>query len=186
MTNHYDLPYLAEIFSLFLSGKHISDIDGDIYQAIRKKPSEYESLFAALGYTMVSHTREFYYFTMKGKGNTDIPKQMGLFVFVFIENLDRKSNNLEQSLLTERFDIEELPHLTTERYRDLMAEVKVTDKEKLVSVIESLQKYGFAKLNGPKTHFEFLTPVYRFVDQCNRVLDNAESEVTTETEEARL
>lgn len=165
MNNKYELPYLAELFQLLQTGMHICVQDGGKFFALQEKPTEYTSCFKALGYELLEHPKDFYYFQMQGKANNDSTKQMALFVFLLIEHLDKREIDLENAMMSTRFQVSTLPHLKTERYRELMREVKVIDEEGLVSVIAILQRYGFATLNGREA-FQFKAPVYRFFDLC--------------------
>lgn len=165
MSNKYELPYLTEIFQLLQTGKHICCQDGGKFFALQEKPDEYTACFKALGYELIEHPKDFYYFRMQGKANNDSTKQMALFVFLLIEHLDKRELDLENAMMSNRFQINTLPHLKTERYRELMREVKVTNEEGLISVIATLQRYGFATLYG-KESFQFKAPAYRFFDLC--------------------
>ena len=165
MSDKYELPHLSEIFQVLQAGKHISFQDGTIFFALQDKLDDFIAIFSALGFELVSHPKDFYYFRMKGKTNTDSTKQIALFIFLLIEHLDRRENDLESALMDNRFHLNTLPHLKTERYRELMREVKITDEEGLVSVIANMQRYGIAITYG-RSSFEFRSPVYRFFDLC--------------------
>lgn len=65
-----------------------------------------------------------------------------------------------------RFMFGALPHLTSERYRDLMKEVRITDEEGLYGIVKTMVKYGFATMVSNRHAFEFKPPVYRFFDLC--------------------
>ena len=165
MPNKYKLPHLAEMFQMLQSGRHICFQDGEVYFALQDKLENYTAFFAALGFELISHPKDFYYFRMKGKVNTDSTKQIALFIFLLMEHLDRRENDLESALMDDRFYVNTLPHLKTERYRELMREVKITDEDGLVSVIINMQRYGIAIIHG-RSSFEFRSPVYRFFDLC--------------------
>ena len=57
-----DLPHMAEVFEALRRGKHISLKDGDIYHALKKHEGVYEQLFSKLGFKLVHHARDFFYF----------------------------------------------------------------------------------------------------------------------------
>ncbi len=165
MGNKYELPYLAELFQLLITGKHICSQDNAKYYALQEKPEDYKVLFKALGYELVIDPRDFFYFKMPGKANTEGTKQMALFIFLLIEHLDKRENDLESALMNTRFMFATLPHLKSERYRELMSEVKIVDEDGLISTVSSMQKYGFATLYG-KESFQFKSPVHRFFNLC--------------------
>ena len=176
MSDKYELPHLSEIFQTLQSGKHICYQDGALFFTLQEKPDDYMAIFKALGFELVTHPKDFYYFRMKGKANTDSTKQIALFIFLLIEHLDRRENDLESALMDNRFYLNTLPHLKTERYRELMREVKITDEEGLVSVIANMQKYGIAVTYG-RLSFEFRSPVYRFFDLCAEEITAQHEEV---------
>lgn len=175
MASKYELPFLDQIFETLQSGKHISFQDGDLYFAVQDKPDDYTQLFAALGFELISHQKEFYYFRLRGKANNDSTKQLALFIFLLIEHLDSRVDDLESALLEERFYIETLPHLKTERYRELMREVKVNDASGIQSVIKNMEKYGIVTTHNSSS-FSFRSPVYRFLDICaeQAIADNSD------------
>ncbi len=165
MGNKYELPYLSELFHLLQTGKHLCHDDGEKYWALENDKDNYKNCFAALGYELVEHVKGFFYFKQEGKANTENTKKMALFIFVLIEHLDKRENDLEAALMETRFSFENLPHLKSERYRELMDEVNIKDESGLVAVGNTMQTYGFATLFG-KSSFEFKPPIYRFFDLC--------------------
>jgi len=173
MSNQYKLPHLPQIFQALLSGQHISAADTTWFYSIQENLENYRASFEAYGYTLVAHPRDFYYFRMSGKTNTQGPKQMALFTFLLIDQLDRIETDLENVMLTRRFIISELPHLKTERYKELMSEVGVSDENTLKKVIDGLVQYGFATMHD-KECFEFETPVFRLLDICVSALKETE------------
>ncbi|WP_136799690.1 condensin complex protein MksE [Desulfosediminicola ganghwensis] len=167
MDNKYDLPNLAQIFSDLQQGKHLCYMDGSKFFSLVDRKKDFTACFSALGYELIYHPREFFYFKAnKNKTNNENIKQMALFTFLLIENLDKRERDLEDALMTTRFSLDLLPHLTTERYRDLMKEVRITDSGGLRSVVKTMARYGFATIIGSGQNFEFTPPIYRFFDLC--------------------
>ena len=173
--NDYDLPHLAEIFQMLSSGRHICLSDGKYFYAIQNDLNNFTAFFKALKYDLITHPKEFYYFKAHtgNKNNNKSTQQMALFVFILIEHLDKKEADLVNQLMSQRFSIENLPHLKTERYTELMKEVGVTEQERIRSILETLQKYGFVILHDNDT-FDFKTPIHRFFDLCVAELKKAE------------
>lgn len=175
MSNQYKLPHLPDIFQTLVSGKHISAADASWFYSIQEDLANYKASFEAYGYTLIAHPRDFYYFKMPGKANTLGAKQMALFVFLLVDHLDRVETDIEEAILSRRFSILELPHLKTERYKELMAEVSISDENSLKKVIDGLALYGFVSIYGDE-QFEFETPVFRFLDICASTLKMSESQ----------
>lgn len=63
MSSHLDLatmPSLAELFRLFLSGKHLNRVaEPALWAELEKQEGNYRSLFAALGYVLSVDARGF-------------------------------------------------------------------------------------------------------------------------------
>lgn len=182
MKNPYDLPNLAVIFQELQAGKHLCHTDKEKYFSIHNESKKYTNLFEALGFELVMHPKNFCYFRMEGKENSKRIKQISLFIFILMENLDKNSNDLERDLLNVRFLFEDLPHLKSDRYLELMGDVKVTTEEDLYSVVASMQRYGFSKIFD-KTGFELKLPVYRFIDICAKIMAESPSEQTEDLQE---
>lgn len=174
--NNYSLPHLPRLFKELSSGRHICLKDGALFYALIDEYPKYVAFFEALGFVLIRHARDFFYFEQDGKANTVLTKQMSLFVFLLIDHLDRTEAELETVLLSQRFTLANLPHLKTTRSTELMAEVNIRDEVGLLKVLEGLNHYGFATLYN-KDSFEFNSPIYRFFDICVDAL----SETTTST-----
>jgi hypothetical protein len=174
---HDDLPkQLPQIFELLSMGRHISLSDHELFYAIRDNFHNLKNYFKAIGYHLEVHTKEFYYFKLPGKSNTKTTEQMILFICLMIDFLDKREIDLESALILRDFKVVDLPHFNTDRYKELLAEVGVTDGEKLLAVLGNLEKYGFASLTG-KVSFRFRSPVYRFFDLCLAEINREEQEL---------
>lgn len=183
--NNYSLPHLPQLFQDLSSGRHISIKDGALFYSLSDEYSQFSALFKALGFELVRHPRDFFYFEQEGKANTVLTKQMSLFVFLLIDHLDRTESDLEEVLLVQRFSIDNLPHLKTERATELMKEVNINDESGIIKALEGLQQYGFVTLRNNES-FEFHPPVYRFFDICVDTITSAtETAHSNEDEETR-
>ena len=78
-----ELPHLAEIFEGLRRGKHISARDGDFFQNLKHQGSLYESLFARLGFKLVRHIRDFFYF-FDTTNFTDLSARTAVFMFILV------------------------------------------------------------------------------------------------------
>lgn len=159
-----ELPHLAEIFEGLRRGKHISARDGDFFQDLKRQWSLYESLFARLGFKLVRHTRDFFYF-FDTTNFTDLSARMAVFMFILVESLADKGESVEETVLTRRFAYKDLPHLQGERYQTYMQEAGITTAEDLAAIVRTMERFGFARRMDEET-FAFEVPIYRFLDLC--------------------
>ena len=106
---------------------------------------------------------------------------MALFIFILMEFLEGQGEPVAEGILTKEFSINDLPHFSTERYRLYMKESGITDRDGLETVVNNLEKFGFAVRKGGT--FRFRAPVYRFFDICHTILQadqrQAQSEVSS-------
>ena len=174
-----DLPNMDGIFEALRRGKHVSVRDGDLFHDLKKHELLYEALFAKLGFQMVHHSRDFFYF-FDASNFTDLSERMAVFMFILVEHLADKGESVEDTVLTHRFVYKELPHLQGERYQTYMREAGVTTAEDLAGVVRTMERFGFAKRLDEET-FSFETPIYRFLDLCMELAAKAgEKDVAAE------
>ena len=169
-----ELPHLAEIFEKLRRGHHICAFDGELYRALDHHQAAFAELFAGLGFQLIVHHRGFFYFHAQGKPS-DSAARMALFVMILVEDLSNRGQDVEQTLLGEPFDINELPHLASERHTRIMNEAGVHDIDDLGRVVAQLERFGFARRSGPSV-FSFRPPACRFLDLCLEVLDDDDEE----------
>ena len=174
-----DLPEkLDSIFQLLSRGKHISIEEGEAWQLLNKSTSEYQEVFRALGFELVSDSRGYFYFHGSNRGLSDGTEKLALFVYVLVDWLADNGDNIIESLLTKEFEASALPHLTNDRYKGYMSQVSISDQKELNSVIKNMSNLGFEKIiEVEPTKFRFLSPVWRMLETClNNNLDvNAQS-----------
>lgn len=159
-----DLPYLAEVFEVLRRGKHISPRDGDLFHALKKHEGLYRSLFAKLGFKMVRHTRDFFYF-LDSSNFTELSAKIAVFMFILVEYLADQGEAVEDTVMTRRFAYRNLPHLQGERYQTYMREAGVTTPDDLAAIVRTMERFGFARRMDAET-FCFDVPIYRFLDLC--------------------
>jgi hypothetical protein len=171
-TGNTGLPELADIFHALRRGRHINAADGSLFVHLCNHFAAYQTLLQDLGFRLKRHPREFFY--LEDTANfTDIAGKMALFVFVLVESLADQGLPIEETMMSRSFALAELPHLHSDRYRELMREAEVTNAEQLGAIINYLDRYGFV-CRKPDDQFEFLAPAYRFLDICQDYARRAE------------
>ncbi len=162
-------PKLAELFRLLRDGRHLCLEDGELYSAVEQDPEGFTALFSALGYALQPHRKGIYFF--RGESTvTETARRFAVFTFILVEHLGDAGQGIEEALLTRVYALDDLPHLTTERYRETMAEVGVSGVDDLGRLLGSMQRFGFTELVGDD-RVRFRRPVYRLLDLCTHVLD---------------
>jgi hypothetical protein len=171
------LPHLPELFERLRSGRHICADDGPLYLALRAEVGSYRALFEALGFDLVGHDRGFYYF-LSGEDLGKEASQLAAFFFILVEAWGDAGKDLEATAFgAAGHRLADLPHLSRDRWRRLMAEANVTNEEELSNLIRRLERYGFAERLADD-RFRFRTPVWRFLDLCFEVLNDDHDEST--------
>ncbi|RLC24679.1 MAG: hypothetical protein DRH21_05105 [Deltaproteobacteria bacterium] len=161
----FNLPKLAPIFDNLRKGKHICPEDKDLYYPLEQEYEAFNDLFNHLGFDLVKHPRNFYYFR-SDISFTPIARRAAVFMFILIEYLASEGTSVEEALTTGYISIESLPHEENSRYQRYMDEAGITvDKS-----INTLVRLGFAEYRG-NSEFRFRAPVYRFIDLCLQILE---------------
>jgi hypothetical protein len=163
-TDLFDLPHLEEAFEALRRGRHLALRDGELYHAVQKHEEAFRELFERLGFTLVRHPRDFYYFR-DSSNFTDTTARIAVFMFILVESLADRGEPVEETVMTRRFDLEELPHLQSDRYQAYMAEAGATSVDDMTNVVRAMERFGFARRMG-ESSFEFQSPIYRFLDLC--------------------
>ncbi len=165
----FDIPRLSEIFEALRRGRHICSEDGDLYWAVRDNLDALQRLFPRLGFRLEAHPRDFYFF--HGTGSlSDRSERMAVFVFILVEWLSDRGEQVEEVIMTRKFSIQELPHMQIQRYRQYMHEAGISHESGISDVIRNFERFGFARRDGSSI-FSFRPPVFRFVDLCHEVLE---------------
>lgn len=160
----FDLPNLAAVFDELRKGRHICAEDRELYYPLQRDYDSFRELFHYLGFDLVRHPREFFYFR-SDLAFTDPARRVAVFMFILIEHLAAEGLSVEETLTSGYVAIDTLPHHSGSRYRRTMEEAGITvDK-----CILTLARLGFADYSGGN-RFRFRPPVYRFIDLCLDVL----------------
>lgn len=159
-----ELPHLDEIFGVLRLGGHLCAEDGMHFYKLRDHFDDYHRLFSALGFDLVRHDRDFFYF----RSDSDLGKEateMAVFFFVLVDALGDEGANIGDTIFKEEFRVSELPHFRKQSHRQCMAEVNVTATEDLEKIVKRMERYGFTtRTRGD--FFRFRLPAWRFIDLC--------------------
>ena len=191
------MPSLAELFRLFLSGKHLNRIaEPALWAELEKQEEVYRSLFAALGYELRIDARGFAWFHAP-QANSLIGKTSRQLALLFMVIFDAQAN-LGKPLLRFgdwRIDRDWLDEVHKQQQEVLDAEGISPDG--LVDLINRAASLGFAlsEPNGWRLlpavcryldHFEALAAVAQVVgDEGEESMELDSTTEETDDEESR-
>jgi hypothetical protein len=101
-----------------------------------------------------------------------------VFMFILIESITDQGQAIEEALMNQQFNVDGLPHLTTVRYREYMAQLDILDDEGLDRIVTNMVRMGFADRVTDQV-FAFRCPVYRFLDICLDIARNQKQKAPT-------
>jgi hypothetical protein len=161
------LPGLKEIFEALRQGRHLCQADGRLYQQLDDHQETYTHLFDQLGFELRKHKRDFYYFYAPN-ATTDKSQRIAVFMFILIQHITDQGHPIEETLMNQQFNYNELPHLGSARYQEIMAQLGIVDTDDLATIVTGMARMGFVDRINDQT-FAFRPPVYRFLDICQDI-----------------
>ncbi len=160
------LPFLREIFDHCTRGAHLSPEDEPMFSALGANYPAYAEYFAALGFELVRHDREFFYFAPDDPQKTaETLPRIAVFAYILVDHAANQGEPVEDFILGRNFLASTLPHFSLERYAALLRQVDVHDAADLKRVLDQLERIGWMKWLGPD-EFRFLRPFHRVFDKC--------------------
>ena len=172
------LTLVKELFHALSKGKHICVDDGDLYFALHRRYPEYEILFGQLGFALRRHPRNFFYFDGDDVG--DVAQRIAVFFYILVEHIGDRGLAVEEAIMAREWNVSELPHFSSDRYRGYMQQVGVTgpdDMQRLV--LTRLESLGFSAWIPPD-QFRFRAEAYRLLDLCIAAAGSGTSTPTPE------
>ena len=172
------LEKLEDIFRELSRGRHLSAADGDLFAALEKHPSDFKAVFEKLGFDLVCDARGFYYF-FGARLTANNVKRLALFLYILIDWLADGGEGITAALAGRGFNIDQLPHLSSERYRGYLSHVGIATPADINETIRAMENFGFLTQGSDGT-FRLLPPAHRIVDACVASGLDIESETTKE------
>lgn len=161
-----DLSHLQDLFQLLRMGHHLSPEDEPIFSAVTGNYEDYATQFSLLGLRLVRHPREFFYFEPDANDamRETLPR-IAVFSFILVDHTANAGKPIEEFLLSNHFLISQLPHLSLDRYANLLRQVDVEDEGDLRQILKNMERLGWAKFVGDD-EVRFLRPFHRVFDKC--------------------
>lgn len=173
-----ELPYVKDIFDKLRQGAYITHEQGNLHAPLTERYEAYAEYFKPLGLDLVRHPRDFFYFRTETAEATPPPASLppiAVFCFILIEATANEGRPVEEYLLTERFSIAGLPHLSSDRFKAHMKAVGIDDEASMRKLVKSMARMGWAEY-FPDDTFRFLRPFHRVFDKCQEISQVAEQE----------
>lgn len=165
-----ELLYLQETFEQLRKGHHLSVEDEPAFSAVRMNYDAYAQYFAPLGFTLVRHERDFFYFEPKTTDTSPATlAHIAVFSYILIDDAANQGKPIEEFVFTTHFLISRLPHLSLDRYTTLLRQIGVLpDPAGLRSILTKMNGLGWVKLLDGE-EFKFLRPFHRMFDKCREL-----------------
>lgn len=172
------LPHLREIFDHCTRGSHLSPEDEPLFSALCAHYEAYAEYFHALGFELIRHEREFFYFAPDDpeKIPETLPR-IAVFAYILVDHAANQGEPIEEFILGRNFLVSALPHFTLDRYAALLRQVDVLDEADLKRVLDHMERLGWLKWLGPG-EFRFLRPFHRVFDKCIELAQEKEAAAT--------
>lgn len=162
-------PHLSSIFDHLKRGCHIGPEDEPEFSALASpRFEEYQAYFAALGFNMVRHEREFFYFEPENpEAVPDTLPRIAVFSYIMIDHASNQGRSIEEYIFGQNFLVTALPHFSFDRYMALLRQVEVHDLGDLKGVLNRMEQIGWVKVKGMGVdEFRFLRPFHRVFSKC--------------------
>jgi hypothetical protein len=167
------LPHLAEIFDGLRRGWHFVPEESEAAAALAAKFPDYAEHFAALGFTLVRHERDFFYLEPSDRDQAEVlAGKIAAVAFILVDHLANEGRAIEQCILNDRFLIGQLPHLSRDSYSALLQQAEVHDASDLRQVFKAMQRFGWAEVNETD-EVRFRRPFCRVFTQCLALTEQA-------------
>jgi hypothetical protein len=168
-----DLPLKRELFEKLKSGHHISMDESEMYRALSENEDTFRDFFGSIGFSLMRHSRNFFYF--EGTGSGTFSARAAVFFFILVEWLSDQGSSVTESLFSQLTQVDKLPHLNRDRYRKYMLEAGIDSGDGLLTLLKRMDKLGFIHMEEERA-FIFKTPAYRFLDLCNEIKEEETGE----------
>ena len=171
-TSPFDIPGKAAVFQALVGGMHVSLQSGELFHYLSSHADDYKIELATLGYELV-HELDYYYLQpFDDDRSNDYSKRCLVFVTIMIESIANASNDIIETLFSEQgFECDQLPHFTTERYRNYMQNMEVGEDRQLRALLNNMHRSGFIEYSEADNFMRFLTPSHRFLQLSLEVLE---------------
>ena len=168
------MPALAELFRLFLAGKHLNRVaEPALWAELERQEASYVALFAALGYDLRIDARGFAWFhsTEASSGIGKISRQLALLFLVIFDAQANAGQSL-QRFMDWRIDRQWLAEVH-EQHRDVL-DAEGISPDGLADLLARASSLGFAV--AEPAGWRLLPAVYRYLDHFESLAATARTD----------
>ncbi len=172
------LSSLDELFKQFNSGTHLNRLkDTELWVELENNQEAYQSIYTALGYTLVLDGRGFAYFkTDQGTSNTGkLTRRLALLLMLLFEFQADRGINLFQ-FQQWRIDDELITNIW-QNYKTILEAEELNDVSAIKDTFDSAIRIGF--IENDSGVYALLPAVHRYLDLFEEL---AQPEIPDETE----
>jgi len=175
----FDIPGKALVFQALVGGMHISLQSGELFHYLSHHTAAYKTELATLGYELI-HELDYYYLQpFDDERSNDYSKRCLVFITIMIESIANAAQDIVETLFSEQgFECDQLPHFSTERYRNYMQNMEVGEDRQLRALLNNMHRSGFIEYREVDNFMRFLTPSNRFLQLSLDVLEQHTKKIT--------
>lgn len=172
ITSVFHIPGKQEVFQALVSGMHISLYTGELYHFLQERFTDYEAEFKTLGYSLI-HEQDYYYLQVQDDNKpNDFSRRSLVFIAIMLESIANEAGDVVETFFNPTgFERDQLPHFSTERYRNYMQHLNVSDEKQLNTVLKSMHRTGFIDYRDAENYVRFLSPCHRFLQISLEILE---------------
>lgn len=176
----FDIPGKKDVFQALVSGMHISLHSGELYHYLNNHLSAYQIELGTLGYRLVHEMDYFYLEDQQDERANDYSKRCLVFITIMIESISNSGGDILETLLREDgFEVDQLPHFGTARYRNYMQNLDVGESRQLHSLLNNMHRSGFVEYRDVDNFLRFLTPVHRYLQLSLDILEQHQQDTAS-------
>jgi len=168
----FDIPGKAQVFQALVGGMHISLQSGELFHYLSNHTEDYKTELATLGYELI-HELDYYYLQpFNDERSNDYSKRCLVFITIMIESIANSAQDIVETLFSERgFECDQLPHFSSERYRNYMQNMEVGEERQFRALLNNMHRSGFIEYREADNFMRFLTPSHRFLQLSLDILE---------------
>ena len=182
----FDIPGKAQVFQALVGGMHISLQSGELFHYLSNHTEDYKTELATLGYELI-HELDYYYLQpFNDERSNDYSKRCLVFITIMIESIANSAQDIVETLFSERgFECDQLPHFSSERYRNYMQNMEVGEERQFRALLNNMHRSGFIEYREADNFMRFLTPSHRFLQLSLDILEQHNKQSNADDEAAK-
>ncbi|RVU86306.1 hypothetical protein EOL70_02330 [Leucothrix sargassi] len=167
----FDIPGKKDVFQALVGGMHLSLHSGERYHYLHNNLEAYQTELRTLGYELV-HELDYYYLKDNDERANDYSRRCLVFITIMVESISASGKDIIETLFDAMgFECDQLPHFTSDRYRNYMQNMEIGETRQLHSLLNNMHRSGFVEYREADNFLRFLTPSHRFLQLSLDILE---------------